>query len=508
MTLWRLEVLSPLHIGTGRAIDASECIREPESLAILDEGEAFAGLCRMGAEPALALAERRLSLGEALESAPGGASEALAGGGVRYRVGVPASCAEIVASRRFSIHEAVKAAGREPLVPGTSLKGALRTTILWDLVRRAASGDPPRGFDDFFEKARAYLLVVLSARRLARDLAERSAETNAWGAAPFAEYLASEEFRLRHGFRVGPDEVGFVLEELRFPPEATAAGRPGVERVREALEGIASWGPSRIGQELARLAFGPTPTQDLLRGLRVTDSLEASLPSLPGGGEQPPPPSDRRHGFRVAKAAPAAPSPSWRIFAARIYSIAGVPARPIAKSASPDLYECLPPGASFTIEVASILEDEDVDPAARAEWLRESRCEGRLCLLEDIPGKCRARSRSQIEDEIVCCERALAGTEYLAFHRRLLERLESDDQSFLLRLGGKNGWNRNTVTSLLGDDVVAALRAHFRLGKFEEGTDAEGRSFVRAIDPFPKTRHVVVEEDRPMMPFGWVAVTV
>ena len=67
----------------------------------------------------------------------------------------------------------------------------------------------------------------------------------------------------------------------------------------------------------------------------------------------------------------------------------------------------------------------------------------------------------------------------------------SDEGDFLLRLGFGVGWHSTTLGLVLDETLLKSLRESFRLGK----------TFIKE---FPKTRRFVIQNGKPAYPLGWV----
>ncbi len=97
------------------------------------------------------------------------------------------------------------------------------------------------------------------------------------------------------------------------------------------------------------------------------------------------------------------------------------------------------------------------------------------------------------------CQKGNLGSEELveinfADIKEFYDGLKSyEEGGFLLRLGFGVGWHSTTLGLVLDDTILENLRREFRLGK----------TFIKE---FPKTRRFVIEERRPTYPLGWVKI--
>lgn len=477
MIRWRIRVLSPVHIGSGEVLDGSELLRFEDRLGVLDAKGAMQellGRAQGAGDRAKIVAlfrNERSSLAEALSRFDVPPEEALAGPAVRYVLDLGEGFAENALANRVTIHEATKRAGRQPYIPGTSVKGVVRTSILWNLVRRSVAGTAPPGYEDLAARATSYLRFVLSARRLVRDLTRQRGQTPR-NLPELVAWLESPAFARRYGYRIVSRHSGLISDLLRLDKIRTGSFE---EHLLRALDDFASWGPSRIGADLATFVFGPTPSEDALRALVVTDSFEET-------------------------------ATRWSLYPTRVFATDSPVGRIIDKSVVPEYFECLPPGMEAVVEVGSILEEEVYNSRIRRLWIETNRWGERRFLLTDLAAACRERSRRQVEIEYERAKAAFPATPYFDFHRELFARSKADGDPFLVRMGGRNGWDMNTVTSLLEPDIVESLRSRFRLGNMEREVDKNGREFLKPFGIFPKTKQIVVDGETPMMPMGWVEV--
>lgn len=89
------------------------------------------------------------------------------------------------------------------------------------------------------------------------------------------------------------------------------------------------------------------------------------------------------------------------------------------------------------------------------------------------------------------------------YEKNLLNHKLKDNQC-LLHLGWGSGFDTKTISNLFEEEVLNGLRWAFNLGKFIK--DQTGKR--KMINPFPKSRKIIFENNQPNEPLGWVKLTV
>ncbi len=117
--------------------------------------------------------------------------------------------------------------------------------------------------------------------------------------------------------------------------------------------------------------------------------------------------------------------------------------------------------------------------------------------LQEFPTRCNNRAQSLIESEGTFYEDYGMPT-IVKFYSKLGEMLEEveGEGGFLLNIGWGGGWKTKTVTNPLtldSDEEYEQIRETFSLGR-------------RNSDTFPKTRRIVLRNNQPWMPMGWVSL--
>ncbi len=369
--LLELEVLTPLHVGAGGSallfdydvawahrqlwvIDTERAIEERVSLEDIERG----------IEPRLSRLLRREEYRHY----------------ARYAVGFGGELTE----QPRALLPLVRDVEERPYLPGSSLKGAIRTALTWALF--------------------------------------------------------SEQLRQAGGELTETRAGQAIVQELCEP-------RPRREQFARRLE-IA----------LFQGGGGFEPNHDLLRALRPCDS--APLGRNAAVAEQV-----GIYSLRNGRLALRGPGNRW-------------------------LVETLPPGTRLRLEVEldhGLFRSGDAGlPAERAGSLR----------LQELLRACREFARALVEAEARFYRQA--GPPSLAqFYEELLRRIaQAGPGEAYLQLGWGTGWTAKTVGLLLrGRPELAQIVQRLRLDR------------GRGSNPFPKTRRLVERGERPLLPLGWVRVT-
>jgi CRISPR-associated protein Csm5 len=121
----------------------------------------------------------------------------------------------------------------------------------------------------------------------------------------------------------------------------------------------------------------------------------------------------------------------------------------------------------------------------------------RVDLLREFPRICNEFSKNLIEYELEFFE-CHELPEIVQFYEKLLNSLPETNDEFLMRLGSGVGWISTTIGLILekNPDLLRDIRETFRMGK------RKSRPYY--IPEFPKTRKLIVVEETPKYPLGWI----
>ena len=171
---WNLEVISPLHIGSGGVISPIE-YEVADRFYRADMDKVFEDN-RFDSQRFITV-----SKGEALylgEFAPGLAMEH-----VRYALDISHSTKEtlmrLIRSRSSEVREYIKT-GDEAYIPGSSIKGAMRTAILWWVLKNE---------EDKFSRAENYLWNIRRVDNVNKKRVDDEIEKEVFGKEPMYDIL-------------------------------------------------------------------------------------------------------------------------------------------------------------------------------------------------------------------------------------------------------------------------------------------------------------------------------
>lgn len=241
--------------------------------------------------------------------------------------------------------------------------------------------------------------------------------------------------------------VGFEQRNLKFSPSSLASSdyryaAQAIERQILNVEGVRR---------------GDVPNHDLLRALQISDS-SADIDK--------------------------------KILLLNVQVMAG------SKPGSPVELEAISHGVTFTatLTLDGFLRQPDV--AQELGWQDDQ-----LTWLDNVPRVVNYFTKLRVADEVERWKNVKAPIR--SFYSSLVKTfLSLDNKSeFLLQLGWGGGWDSKT----LGDHLTRDPNAFYEVvKKFERQMDRQ-RSFQRG-DRYPKSRRLVVRNEQPVSPLGWIKV--
>ncbi len=436
---YTLTCLSPVHVGTGRQFSKFDGVYRDRRWYVVDLDAVLARGVDAHAL-ARAMSERTFTWSAWLNERRIAPSEVAA-----YDLPCPQDPGDT------PVREALKDAHGQPYLPGSSIKGAIRTAVLWQLMNGDAQG---RQF------AVHYLLLCLKAPELFNALRERRAfDRPEEHPAVIAEVFGVEEHDAaalqRTLYRI------LNVEERRLS-DTWRAFQQKLERLGQSREWLA--------QPIERAILGPNPNHDLLRALRVGDSR---------------------------------PTERDRLAVGLVWTYTRRGSRLVEKREEDGEYktfvEWLVPETTLAFDITT----DDFLFTERAN--RELRFRGaKEHVIRQLAETCRAYARA-----VIMAEKAFFQEHDLRpiadFYTELEATLNTlAEGAFLLNIGWGGGWEIKTVGDLvrqsLSREEFARLRARYRLGENPRThrLDAEGH--------FPHTRRIAYEGGAPMWPLGWVTV--
>lgn len=295
--------------------------------------------------------------------------------------------------------------------------------------------------------------------------------------------------------RPGDFEPGSELFRYVIPgmPSAQSRGAQVVEQIKDvfdrpylpgsslkgALRTLLLWGvyrseeqaldlgrlkrnPRWASQPLEQQVFGRDPNHDWLRALRVRDSE------------------------------PVDADDHLALHTVRVY--------PTASSRSSGLdvdVEAIAPGtvlhAALTLETYGFEDPE----AGRLRW------QGKRRWLKELPAMAKQHAQQRLIAEAEYFKGKDGPRGAMRFYDRLIKRLlELPDDTLLIQVGWGAGWESKT----LGSELLRQDERQFeRMLSQYRMTRERNR---RPGDPFPRSRHLALQNGRPALPMGWLAVRV
>ncbi|MCS6815833.1 MAG: type III-A CRISPR-associated RAMP protein Csm5 [Blastocatellia bacterium] len=434
-----LRCLSPVHVGSGRQFTKFDGVYWDKRWYVIDLDRVLAGGVEINALTR-AMSGRTFAWSVWLREQGIAPSDVAA-----YHLSCPQDPLET------PIRAAVKDVYGQPYLPGSSIKGAIRTAIIWRLVN-----------DDACQKEFAirYLRLCLKAPDIFRALEQRRA------------FDRPDEHRavLAEIFRVGGDEAEALCRALYVivgVNERDLTRRwDMLKRRLQALGRSREW----LGQPVERALLGRDPNHDLLRALQVSDTRPVALERLAIGLVW----TYTQRGTQLVEKREE--DGEYKVFV-----------------------EWLLPETTLEFD----LRTDDflfTDAAERELHFRGAKEEA----LRQLARTCNDYARS-----IITAEQAFfreRGLQPIADFYAELETMLKDvaEGAFLLNLGWGGGWEIKTVGDLLrrmlSPEEFTALRQKYRLGE----NPRTHRMDLEGI--FPHTRRIGYEGGAPMYPLGWVCV--
>ncbi|MCW3134678.1 MAG: type III-A CRISPR-associated RAMP protein Csm5 [Methanophagales archaeon] len=242
---YEIEVISPVHVGSGGGISPIEYVLEDKFYRADMDG---------------LFADERFESDRFIEDAKVGAlylgrfDSELAKEHVRYALDISqptrTNLQGLIGKRSSEVREFIKTKD-DAYIPGSSVKGAIRTAILWWVLKNDRQ---------LLEKAERYLEILLNAR----DLSERIENAGNLGD-------IKREIEINQNLKQKSDVYMGVLEEI-------AGGE--VRKIKKKVGNLSKIGREHVDDEIEKLVFGADPTKDLLKALQVSDSNAIAVKNL------------------------------------------------------------------------------------------------------------------------------------------------------------------------------------------------------------------------------------
>jgi len=292
----------------------------------------------------------------------------------------------------------------------------------------------------------------------------------------------SEDSRLfRYRLRGEPamNQIAEAIKDVYGQPYVPGSSLKGALRTVLAIGGasvlktdLSRPGRSRswAAQPLEREIFGRDPNHDLLRALQVSDST---------------------------------PVPGTQLDLVRVHVFPSAQRTQYGRSRGLDVdVEALRKGTTLTatIKIDGSLFGDDTPWGRFVE--KELHFGRRRKWLLNLPRWAQRVAGNRIADELEFFEGKREGEAAASFYRRLATTWESLGRNeFLVQVGWGTGWQSKTFGALLQRDPQAFERL---VQQYHLSPQDRRR---RAGQPFPKSRKLVRQGDRPAEPLGWMQVT-
>lgn len=347
------------------------------------------------------------------------------------------------------VREAIKDPYLNPYIPGSTIKGAIRTAVLWHLL------DQDKNHQDFLER---YLVLCTTAKEIHVRLRNLRAFDNVNVHREVLQQVLNVEGDALREYQI-------LLYNLLKVNE-----REVPRKGNEVERGLRNLGISKewLGQAIERKVLGKDPNHDLMRTVHVSDTQPGDLSNL-----------------RVAL--------TWT------YTLKGT--QLVEKREDNSEFkifaECFRRGTilELTVRIDESLFGDSNSPFGRDVERKLNFQDRQVQAIRELAKTCNYFATGLIHSERLFYEdyglEDLKG--YYDYLTEVQEKLP--EGAFLLNIGWGGGWEPKTigVHEFLEEDDFQELRRRYRLGK-------------QGFYIFPKTRRVVYAQGAPKFPLGWVSL--
>lgn len=444
-TTYTLTCLSPVHIGTGTQFSKFDGVYEDKQWHLVDLDKVIARGVDAN-ELAKSMSDRNFTWDVWLHD-KGIAPPNVAA----YALPCPQDPED------SPVREAMKDVHQQPYFPGTSVKGAVRTGVLWKLF-----GDDT----DVRVFTQQYLTLATHVTQIADTVEDMAGNNRSASFLPDTHHKAILT-TLNVSEQDGETLVRLLYRMLRKDIRRAAQGersqQVGVRHIRNFQQN-----PRYVGQPMEREVMGRDPNHDLMRAVQVSDS---------------------------------GPVGSERLAVGLVWTYTLRGNRLIEKREQDGEYkafvELLMPDTTMQLAIRT---DDFLftDAANRDLHFRGAKEQ----VVRQLARTCNAYARS-----IIAAEKTFYAEHELNILREFYADLENvlnglADSAFLLNIGWGSGWEVKTVGDLLrvtlGQNRFQQLRERYRLGQSPKTHTMD----LNAL--FPKTRRVAYEGSAPKWAMGWI----
>lgn len=441
-TAYTVTCLSPVHIGTGTQFGKFDGVYQDGQWHVIDLDKVLTHDVNAN-ELARAMSNRDFSWGLWLRNKSIAPSDV-----ATYTLPCPQDPEDV------PIREAMKDVYIQPYLPGSSVKGAIRTAVLWQLL----NSYPQHG-----TFATQYLTLCLRAR----DLVEHLRQHRAFDKAHVHREILGQVFRLSDEEVRGLQQTLYRILNVREDRLTEQREWRNFQQRLERLGRSREW----LGQPVERAVLGRDPNHDLMRTLQVSDTGPVSLEYLAAGL-------------------------AWT------YTLRSN--RLVEKREQDGEYktfiEWLTPNTKLRLDlrIDDFLFGERANRDLQFRGSKEQ-------AVRQLAHTCNSYARS-----IIMSEKAFYSKYSLDALRDFYSDLETilnglPEGTFLLNVGWGSGWEIKTVGDLLrtqlGTDDFKQLRQRYRLGENPKTRQMDLNGL------FPHTRRIAYDSGAPMWAMGWVVLT-
>lgn len=340
------------------------------------------------------------------------------------------------------VREALKDPYLNPYIPGSTIKGAIRTALLWHLVDQN---------EDYLKFTEMYLVLCAWSKPIYDFLKRRR---------QFGDVNGIDD-ALRDVLQIDGEEVilyrRVLLEAVGVRQDQVSESAGKIERGLRDVSQKKEW----LALPIERKVLGKNPNHDLLRTIQVSDTQAIGLDSM-------------------------------RVYLTWTYTIQG-----------DRLVEKIEDGVEFkvfaecfkrqtelelSLRIDDFLFGTSADQVLRFRGAKET-------TVRELADACNRFAEGLIASEIDFYEEYkmddLKG--YYGYLTEVLRRLKPG--GFLLNIGWGGGWEPKTIGphEFMSSEDFDHLRRQYNLGKL-------------GFPIFPKTRRVVYVRGVPQFPLGWVSL--
>ncbi|GIV18237.1 MAG: hypothetical protein KatS3mg022_3672 [Armatimonadota bacterium] len=437
-TTYRLTCLSPVHIGTGQQWSKFDGAYHEGRWYVVDLDKVFA-LGVDGNELAQAMGSGAFSWTEWLRGRRISPEQV-----ALYSLPCAQPPGEVY------IREGIKDVYLRPYIPATTLKGAIRTAIVWYLLRH---DEQAKAF------ARRYLILAVYAKDIGQ-IVNRLAKGNRQAEEDPQLHLRA----IREALELDDtQEAEVFLQTLyRALGKHLEGARRGDRHERVRMRDIRDLGSDRrfLALPVERYLLGKDPNHDLLRVLQVGDSETTSLEQMEVGLVWT---------YHLDSSGKLQPKREQ-----------GMEYRSLAEWLKPET------GVRLSLRIDENLFSEQANKVLRFH-------EAQKQAIHRLPEVCNRYAQAVIERQ-----RTYAAQHHQPqlqeFYERLRQKLNGlPDGALLLNIGWGGGWEAKTV-----GDIVQEILRDDQLGENPQ------KGNINPDAPFPETRLVGYQGGAAAYPLGWV----